>query len=235
MGPHMDTEQLKTTATNLSTGNKILGGAGLVALVATFLPWYKIDSAFGQGVSFSGRQFSFGWMGMVLLLAAVGMVLAPAFGGKAVQTDTLRTEQIALGAAALGTLLWLIRLASIPGLNAFNVIQRSFGLYVAILAAAGVVYGVIASMKEKGIAMPSAADFKSVGTATATDTVAPAPAQPAPFQQAAAPAHPAPVAYPAPVAQPAPVAHPAPVAQPAPVAHPAPVAQPVQPPTATEF
>lgn len=219
MGLIMDTDKLKSTATDLSTGNKVLGGAAAVALVATFLPWYKFDVPFAETVGFSGREFTFGWMGMVLLVAAAGLVLAPAFGGKQVQTSTLRTEQIALCAAALGTLLWLVRLASLPGFNAFNAMQRSFGLYVAILAAAGVVYGVIASMKEQGIGMPKVEDFKGA-TLDITATAA-APTAVAPTQGAAVP--------------PAPTAPPAPAAPQAPAVPPAPAAQPTHPPTVTEF
>lgn len=243
MGSTMDTDQLKNTATNLSTGNKILGGSATVALVATFLPWYKFDVPFAEGVGFAGRQFTFGWMGMVLLVAAAALVLAPAFGAKQVQTNTLRTEQIALVSAGLGMLLWLVRLASLPGFNAFNTLQRSFGLYVAIIAAAGVVYGVIASMKEKGIAMPTVADFKdtkvdlTTPAAPAPVAAAPAPAPAPTVPPAPAPVHQAPL-HQAPVHQP-PVANqpvaPAPTHQPP--AHQPPVAQPPahQPPTVTEF
>ena len=203
----MDTDQLKNTATNLSTGNKILAGAGVAALVAAFLPWYSIDGGFGVSVNFAGRQFTFGWMGMVLLVGAAALVLAPKFGAKAVQTDTLRTEQIALGAAGVGTLLWLIRLISIPGVNAFNVVGRSFGLFVAIAAAAGVVFGIVTSMKEEGIAMPTAADFKSATSGLTTSSDAPAAPVPAPPVPAAPQAPVAPIAQAAPA--PAPVQPPA--------------------------
>lgn len=216
----MDTNQLTDTAKSLSMGNKILGGSAIVALIATFLPWYTVDVAFVDSYSWAGRQFTFGWLGMVLLVGAAALVLLPSFGVKRIEVGSLATEQIALIAAGLGALLWLIRLVSLPGFNVFDTIGRGFGLYVAILAAGGVVYGIIASMKEKGIAMPTVNDVKVAASNVSTSSTA-----------AAAPAPPAPggVVHPAPQAATHPAPHPAP--QPAPPMSQPPAPQAAQPPT----
>lgn len=206
----------------MSKGQQITAAGGVTALIASFLPWYVLKDQFIDNVSFRGTEFTFGWMGLVLLLAAVGLTVAPAFGkdvGEIVGNDKIVGEQVAIAAAALGSLLWLIRLVQVPALF-FSVMGRGFGLFVAAAAAAAVTTGIVMTMKEKGIAMPNGdtiADLRSSGSTPP----APAAMPPAPH---AAPA-PAPYAAPAPAPQaaPAPAPHAPPVATPpAPQAGPAP-------------
>ena len=138
---------------DLSKGQQIAAGGGVTALIASFLPWYAVSEPFLGSISFSGTKFTFGWMGMVLFVAAAALTVAPAFG-KNVGNDQINGEQAALIAAGLGSLMWLYRLVDVP----FG-IGRSFGLFVALAAGAAVVTGVVMNMKEKGIAMPTAANF----------------------------------------------------------------------------
>ena len=176
---------------NLSKAQQITAGGGVAALVAGFLPWYSVGDEF-FAVSVKGTDLTFGWMGMVLFLAAVALTIAPAFG-KNVGTDQIQGEQIAIIAAALGSLMWLYRLIDTP----FG-IGRGYGLFVALAAGAAVTAGVVMNMKDKGIAMPTTANFTSNNTETNATT---------PMSPAAAPmAAPAPVAPP--VVQQAPVAPP---------------------------
>ena len=190
----------------------------MVALISGFLPWYSLKDEFIDSLSFKGTEFTFGWMGLVLFLAAAALVIAPAFG-KEIGNDSIRGEQIAIGAAALGSLLWLIRLVQVPALF-FGAVGRGFGIYVAAIAGAAVTAGVVMTMKEKNIAMPKVSDFKTItdGVSTTTAAGAAVPAPPAQYP----PANPAQAPAPAPAA-------PIPVQQPAPVPQPAPVQQPVQP------
>ena len=176
---------------NLSKAQQITAGGGVAALVAGFLPWYSVGDEF-FAVSVKGTDLTFGWMGMVLFLAAAALTIAPAFG-KNVGTDQIKGEQIAIIAAALGSLMWLYRLIDTP----FG-IGRGYGLFVALAAGAAVTAGVVMNMKDKGIAMPTTANFTNNNTETnATTTMTPA---------AAPMAAPAPVAPP--VVQQAPVAPP---------------------------
>ena len=87
--------------------------------------------------------------------------------------DQIRGEQIAIVAAGLGTILWLVRIVQVPVLF-FGAMGRGFGLFVAGAAAAAVVAGVVMTMKEKGIAMPKMDNLKSIKdgvtpTSTTTD------------------------------------------------------------------
>ena len=138
---------------NLSKAQQIAAGGGVTALIATFLPWYSVSEPFLGSISFSGTKFTLGWMGMVLFVAAAALTIAPAFG-KDVGNDQISGEQAALIAAGLGSLMWLYRLVDTP----FSV-GRGFGLFIAIAGGAAVVAGVVMNMKDKGIAMPTAANF----------------------------------------------------------------------------
>ena len=200
-----------STLQNLSKGQKVAAGAGLAALIATFLPWYTIKVDFFGSSSLRGTSFNLGWLGMLLLVGAAALTVAPAFG-KEVGNDQIKGEQIALGLAGLGTLFWLIRFVSVPG-GFLNNVGRGFGLFVALAAAAGVVAGVVMTMKEKGIEMPNADNFKSLkdGVSTTTATEVPAPPH---SVQPPAPAHHTP---PAPAPQP--VQHTPPAPAPQPVQH----------------
>lgn len=150
---------------NLSKAQQITAGGGVAALIAPFLPWYSFSEAFLGSISFSGTDFTAGWMGMILFVAAAALTLAPAFG-KNIGTDQISGEQAALIAAGLGSLMWLYRLVDVP-----SGIGRGFGLFVALAAGAAVTTGVVMNMKEKGIDMPSAANFTSNTTTENTGSV----------------------------------------------------------------
>ncbi len=196
------TMDIKSIWQNLSKGQQITAAGGVTALIASFLPWYVLKDQFIDNVSFRGTEFTFGWLGMVLLIGAAALTLAPAFG-KDLGNDKIAGEQIAIAAAALGALLWTIRIVQVPALF-FNTMGRGFGLFVAAAAAAAVTAGVVITMKEKGIAMPNA---DTIAALRSTST--PAPPQPAPAPQVAPYAAPAAHTPPAPTAP----VHPAPVHQ----------------------
>lgn len=170
----MDTNKLN----ELSTGQKVAGGSGAVAAIASFLPWYTSGDEFFS-FSVKGTSFGFGWMGALLLIAAAALVVAPAFD-KSVGNDDISGEQIAIAAGALGALMWAFRFISVPG-GGFAGVNRGIGLFLAVAAAAGVIAGVVMTMKEKDIAMPNMENFKAIGGSSTTTSpaadVLPAPPQ----------------------------------------------------------
>lgn len=174
--PHNEGALMDTSKLNeLSMGQKVAGGSAGLALIASFLPWYTLKDEFLGGVSFKGTSFTFGWIGAVLLLAAAGLVIAPAFG-KSVGNKDITGEQIAIGVGGLGALLWAIRFIRVPAVF-FDTMGRGIGLFLAAAAAAGVVAGVVMTMKEKGIAMPNADSFKALSGGVSTTAGAPSAPQ----------------------------------------------------------
>ena len=158
---------------DMSKGQQITAAGGVTALVGGFLPWYGLKEQFLDSVSFRGTEFTFGWMGLLLLLGAVALTVAPAFGKRledVTGSDKIAGEQVAVAAAGLGALLWLVRLVQVPSLF-FSVMGRSIGLYIAVAGAIAVTTGVVLTMKEKGIAMPNG---DTIAALRASDDAVPA-------------------------------------------------------------
>jgi hypothetical protein len=74
-------------------------GAGLLAFIVSFFPWYSIDVAGFGGGSLSAWNTGIGaWLPMLMLMAAGVLVLLPHFG---VQVQRLTLIWLALAAAAV--------------------------------------------------------------------------------------------------------------------------------------
>lgn len=136
----------------LTTGNKIGLVGGVVLIIALFLPWYGV-----LGVSISAFDAGFlAWFGTLVAIAGAVLLALKAFGTRNVEAGNLRTEQLAFLLGAAGAVLILLRWLT----------ETSFvrwGLFVALAAAAATAFGAFTAMKEAGLSMPSADDFKSIG------------------------------------------------------------------------
>ncbi|MDX2344467.1 MAG: hypothetical protein QNL12_12435, partial [Acidimicrobiia bacterium] len=69
---------------------------------------------------------------------------------------SLVAEQLALILAGLGFIFVVLRLLTESS-------NMKFGLFVGLIAAGGVAYGVFGDMKDAGINLPTADDFKTSG------------------------------------------------------------------------
>ena len=155
----------------LSNGGKIAGIAGLYLLINLFLPWYGFSIA---GFSESINAFDSGflaWGGSLIAIAGAVVLLLDELGRSTIKLGSFHGRQIALLVAALGTLLVLLR-----WLTENDLVK--FGLFLGILAAAAVTAGSYMSMREAGVAMPSADDFKSLGGGDGDDAPPPPPPPP---------------------------------------------------------
>ncbi len=140
----------------ISKGGQIFAGAGIVFLIASFLPWYSIDfgsSGIGLGgVADSANAwgdigFLWGSLWALLLLAGAVLLILPAFG---VQVPKLPAVAF-MAVGALATIFTLLKLLigeddSPP----YFTINASFGLYLAIVAAAAATFGGFLMFKESG-------------------------------------------------------------------------------------
>ena len=166
----------------ISKGGKIFAGAGIVYLIATFLPWYSIDippelaGLIGDTDVNAWGDIGFLWGSMWALLLLVGVVflILPAFGVKAPNIPPVTF----LTVAALATLFTLLKLL----IGEDGPISASYGLYLAIIAAAGATFGGYLLFKESG---GDLADFKDVkkmkghaGIKSGGDTTPPPPPPP---------------------------------------------------------
>jgi hypothetical protein len=91
-------------------------GAGLLAFIASLLPWYSIDFGGVGGGSLSAWNTGFlAWFPVLLLMAAGGLVLAPHLGLK-----IERLPLIWLSLAGAATVFILIRWLTLPDDGGFG-------------------------------------------------------------------------------------------------------------------
>jgi hypothetical protein len=117
-------------------------GAGALAFIASFFPWYSISydgpslpglSAFSASGSLSAWGVGIGgWLPVLLLMAAAVIVLLPHFG-----TTVANGVMIWLGLSAAALVIVLIRWLTLPGEDGLGFSQGAgFGIIIGVLAAA---------------------------------------------------------------------------------------------------
>lgn len=144
----------------LSMGEKILGIGGFVLLVSTFLPWYKWSSSgFGYSASNSWSLWSAsGFMAFLIFLGvvvAVGLVALRTLGVFDLSEQGVPEGLVILVAAAVAGALTLLKIVSVPsGGMEFGEFGsagwgRSWGAWLALLAAAAFVVGAVLNFMEE--------------------------------------------------------------------------------------
>jgi hypothetical protein len=133
-------------------------GAGAVLFLAVFLPWFSVspDSS-GPHPSFSlvGLDLSFtaAWLPGLLGLAVAGLVATRALGGRQLPRLPASWSQVQLFVGSVAAVLVLHKLAVGERVHGFGyVVDRSIGIYVALLASLALVGGaVLQVLGEKAI------------------------------------------------------------------------------------
>lgn len=142
----------------LSTIDRVVVGAGVVALIALFLPWYGYSVA-GFSSSVSGFSSGYGWIGALLVVAA-GAYLALQRSGSNIPKTSYGPGVIVLGASAIGTLLIVIRWISLPsGSGGVGSVYNysygpSVGIFIALIAAVVQVVCSFRLFKSSGESLP---------------------------------------------------------------------------------
>jgi hypothetical protein len=122
----------------LSKPEQIIGGAGIVFLLSTFLEWFSV-SLFG----WNGWDVGFLWGGLPFL-AVLGMIVwigLRRFSKVAVPSE-IAPLYLAGGATALLPVVKLV--------FGFHGTSRSFGLFLAVLSGAAVAFGAYLKFLEAG-------------------------------------------------------------------------------------
>jgi hypothetical protein len=139
----------------ISFGEMIAGAAAVILFIVMFFPWYGA-SASVAGFSASANASAweaFSFVDILLFLVAlvtVGLVVARAAG----QMPSLPQPPglIVAAAGALAVLLILFRLLVVPdgGVSGVDVdISRKFGIFLGLIAAAGITFGGWTAMNER--------------------------------------------------------------------------------------
>ena len=127
----------------LSLGEKLIAGGGLLMLIASFLPWYKID--FGiEELGFSSSVTRNGWespgaiwsvLAVILAVAMAVAVLGPKFGNMRLPAlGQYSWGQAMLAAGAIVAVFILLKLINESS-------YLSYGFFLGIIAAAALAAG----------------------------------------------------------------------------------------------
>ncbi|MCZ7527514.1 MAG: hypothetical protein M5U14_14700 [Acidimicrobiia bacterium] len=120
----------------LTLGEKLIAGSGLVLFIASFLPWFKASFG-GFSATANGWDVGFGWAGIPALLglAAAVVVVLPKVAPD-VKLPEAPWGMIMLGAGGLSALLVVLKL-----IMGEDFVDRSWGLFLAAIAAIGFAAG----------------------------------------------------------------------------------------------
>lgn len=137
----------------LGNGDTLIGGALVVALISVFLPWYSYSSncgglnvpGCGGSVSFTAFNYWTGWFFFLAILAGLAFFIVRIFVPTVTLPEMPQPDAVLYmavgGFMLLMALLWLLigspASFSGPGFSA----GVSFGLFIGLIASAGVVAG----------------------------------------------------------------------------------------------
>ena len=144
----------------LSLGEKIAAVSGIVLLIVLFLPWYGVDvSTPIANVSASNSVSAwkaFDFVDILLFLIALVAIAVPV----ARMTDSLPEDvpgaTLIVAAGGLGVLLVLWRIIDLPTPDISSIgsvkvdFSRKIGVFLGLIAAAGITYGGYLGMQEEG-------------------------------------------------------------------------------------
>ena len=151
----------------LSQNNWIAGGGALLALLALFFPWY--GTGFGgdlSGFNVSINGWSSGlaaWLGCLLGVAAGALIVLKVMDIFEANVGGLETEQFAMILGGLGLVLVLLRFLT-------QTSGSKIGLYLGIIGVGAAAAGAFLSAKDKGIGVPTGADFGGGSTGDGNPT-----------------------------------------------------------------
>lgn len=190
-------------ADKLSTGEKVSAVSAILLFVFMFFDWFgvKVSGVPGFSGDISGSGGS-AWDALDVIPIFLMLAIVVAIGVAVVRlTDADLEPPISMNAivAALGglaVLLILYRIISPPDFGSFGGVSvdatLKFGIFLGLIAAAGIAYGGYSAMREEGATFGDAADRLSGGGGGQPPAGGPpAPPPPPPSQQPPPPPPPA--------------------------------------------
>lgn len=126
----------------LTTSDKIIAGSGILLFIAYFLPWFKVDfGPLGGSASASGGDVDFLWSTLPMLIGLVmaGVVIASKMFDVTLPSLPIPWGQAHLALGGLAAVLVVLKL--LIGEDPSELIDRSYGLFLAAIAAIGLAVG----------------------------------------------------------------------------------------------
>jgi len=150
----------------LSTGEKIAGISGVLLFIFMFLNWFNVDVSGGGLVAGVGSGNAWDWLDlipivlMIAIIAAVGVAVVRLTDADLEPSFSINSVVAILG--GISVLLILYRIIDTPGesgsAGGISVdVSPAFGIFLSLIAAAGIAYGGYRAMQEEG------ASFAEIG------------------------------------------------------------------------
>jgi purine-cytosine permease-like protein len=154
-----DSQREETVDTSrISFGEMVAAVSGLLLFIFMFVGWYGVEDVSGSANAWE----SFSFIDILLFLAAVVAVSIAVLRAADAMPAELPAPPglIVAGAGALAVLLILFRLIATPDFDVLGVdvdTTRKIGVFLGLLAAAGIAYGGYMAMNERasGAAPPA--------------------------------------------------------------------------------
>jgi hypothetical protein len=170
----------------LSTGEKIAAGSGILLFIFMFFDWFSVEVSGGGGLSGSVGSGS-AWDALEFIPIVLVVTILAALAVAALRLSDSAYEPpvsanlVVVVLGALSVLLILYRIVDTPGggsFGGFSVdVSPAFGIFISLIAAAGIAYGGYRAMQEEGSSFAEVGDRLSGGSgsgASAPPTAPPA-------------------------------------------------------------
>jgi uncharacterized membrane protein YhaH (DUF805 family) len=145
----------------LSTGEKIAGVSGVLLFIFMFFDWFSVSISGGLFSASSGNAWD--WLDLIPIILLIAIVAA--VGVAVVRlTDAVFEPAISMNAVvavlgAISFLLILYRIISPPDSGFSEVdVSPAFGIFLGLIAAAGIAYGGYRAMQEEGVTFGDVGD-----------------------------------------------------------------------------
>ena len=149
----------------LTTSDKLILGGGIVFLIAMFMPWWGIDTDFGDAANNGWDYFLGGWLPLILIaILAVHVAITRFSPDTNIPDLPIPWSQgylIAGIAAAVIVILRLIVPADECAAGFCIDLDRMFGIFIAVIAAICVAVGSYLKSKEDDVGPVAGGDTGS--------------------------------------------------------------------------
>ena len=148
----------------LTTADKLILGGGIVYLISMFMPWWGIDTSFGDAANNGWDYFLGGWVPLILIIVMVVHVATTRFSDANVPDLPVPWTHAHLYAGLAAAIIVVLRLI-VPSdecAAGFCIdLDRKYGLILAALAAIAVAVGGYLKFKDGEDARPATGDTGS--------------------------------------------------------------------------
>ena len=157
----------------LTNGDKIIGISGVLLLIFSFFKWLGYDVG-PFTASQSAWSFTILLIAVILGIAVTALVVMKAAGVKLPELGGVTWNQVILGVCALIFLLILIKIIAGPSAHGLDLgsagvsKSRKIGIFLGLIASAGMVVGAFLNAKESGELPPQLGGAKGGGSAPPT-------------------------------------------------------------------